>query len=85
MKYWKGGLLKTHYLGLHKKSLIIFTWGFPDSSVGKESICNAGEPSLIPELGRSPGEGIGYPLQYSWAFLEVQLVKNMPAMWETWV
>ena len=39
--------------------------GFPDSSVGKESACNAGNPDLIPGLGRSPGEGIGYPLQYS--------------------
>ena len=39
--------------------------GFPDSSVGKESACNAGNPGLIPGLGRSPGEGIGYPLQYS--------------------
>ena len=59
--------------------------GFPDSSVGKESACNAGDPSSIPGLGRSPGEGIGYPLQYSWASLVSQLVKNLPAMWETWV
>ena len=44
-------------------------WGFPDSSVGKESACNAGDPGLIPGLGRSAGEGIGYPLQYSWASL----------------
>ena len=58
---------------------------FPDSSVGKESTCNAGDPSLILGLGRSPGEGIGYPLQYSWASLVVQLVKNPPAMQETWV
>ena len=43
--------------------------GFPHSSVGKESTCNAEDPSSIPGLGRSPGEGIGYPLQYSWAFL----------------
>ena len=57
----------------------------PDSSVGKESACNAGDSSLIPELGRSTGEGIGYPLQYSWASLVAQLVKNLPAMWETWV
>ena len=42
--------------------------GFPDSSVGKESACNAGDPSSIPGSGRSPGEGIGYPLQYSWGF-----------------
>ena len=50
--------------------------GFPDSSVGKESTCNAGDPGLIPGLGRSAGEGIGYPLQYSWASLVAQLVKN---------
>ena len=49
--------------------------GFFDSSVGKESACNAGDPGLIPGLGRSPGEGIGYPLQYSWASLVAQLVK----------
>ena len=59
--------------------------GFPHSSVGKESACNAGDRSLIPGLGRSPGEGIGYPLQYSWASLVAQPVKNPPVMWETWV
>ena len=59
--------------------------GFLHSSVGKESTCNAGDPGSIPGLGRSPGEGIGYPLQYSWASLVAQLVKNLPAMWETWV
>ena len=52
------------------------------SSVGKESSCNAGDPSLIPGLGRSAGEGIGYPCQYSWASLVAQLVKNLPAMQE---
>ena len=59
--------------------------GFPGSSVGKESACNAGDPSLFPGLGRSAGEGIGYPLQYSLASLVAQLVKNPPAIWETWV
>ena len=59
--------------------------GFPDSSVGKESACHAGDPGQIPGLGRAAGEGIGYPLQYSWASLMTQLVKNPPAMWETWV
>ena len=54
--------------------------GFPDSSAGKESTCNAGDPSSIPGLGRSPGEGKGYPLQYSWASLVAQTVKNPPAM-----
>ena len=62
-----------------------FLWGFPDSSIGKESACNAEDPGSIPGLGRSFGEGIGYPLQYSWACLVAQLVKNPPAMWETWV
>ena len=56
--------------------------GFPHSSVGKESACNAGQPGSIPGLGRSPGEGIGYLLQYSWAFLVTHLVKNLPVMWE---
>ena len=59
--------------------------GFPDSSVGKESACNAGDPSSIPGSGRSAGEGIGYPLQYSWASLVAQLVKNLLAIRETWV
>ena len=59
--------------------------GFPGSSVGEESACNAGDLSSIPGSGRSLGEGIGYPLQYSWASLVAQLVKNLPAMWETWV
>ena len=54
------------------------------SSVGKESTCNAGDPGSIPGSGRSTREGIGYPLQYSWASLVAQLVKNMPAMRETW-
>ena len=59
--------------------------GFSDSSVGKESACNAGDPGWIPGSGRSAGEGIGYPLQYSWASLVAQLVMNLPAMQETWV
>ena len=59
--------------------------GFPGGSAGKQSACNSGDPSLIPELGRSHGEAIGYPLQYSWASLVAQLVKNLPIMQETWV
>ena len=59
--------------------------GFPYSSVGKESACNAGDPGSVAGLGRSAGEGMGYPLQYCWASLVVQLVKNPPAMRETWV
>ena len=57
--------------------------GFPDSSVGKESACNAGDPSSLPGSGRSPGEGIGYPLHYFGASLVAQLVKNLPAVKET--
>ena len=63
----------------------IYIVGFPDSSVGKESACNAGDPGSIPGSGRATGEGIGYPLQYSWAYLVAKLVKNPPAMRETWV
>ena len=58
--------------------------GFSDSSVGKESPCNAGDLNSIP--GSSTLEkGLGYPLQYSWASLVAQLVKNPPAVWESWV
>ena len=59
--------------------------GLPCSSAGKESACNAGDPGSIPESGRSPGEGIGYSLQYSWVSLLAQTVKNTPALQETWV
>ena len=59
-------------------------WGFPRGSAGKESACNVGDLGLTPGLGRSPGEGIGYALQYSWASLVAQLVKNLIAMQETW-
>ena len=59
--------------------------GFLGNSAGKESTCNAGDPGLIPGSGSSPGEGIGYPLQYSWASLAAQMVKNLPALRETWV
>ena len=54
-------------------------------SVGKESTCNAGDPSLIPGSGRSSEERIGYSLWYFGASLVAQLVKHLPAMWETWV
>ena len=57
--------------------------GFPCGSAGKESSCNAGDLGSIPGLGRSPGEGIGYPLQCSWTSLVAQLVKNPPARQET--
>jgi len=61
---------------------LFYHMGFPDSSVGKESTCNAGDPGSIPGFGRSAREGIGYPLQYSWVSI---VVKNPPAVWETWV
>ena len=66
-------------------SLNTSTAGFPDSSVGKESTCKSEDPSSIPGSGRSIGEGIGYPLQYSRASLVAQLVKNPPAMQKIWV
>ena len=56
-----------------------FDFGFPDGTVGKQSACNTWDPGSIPGSGRSTGEGIGYPLQYSWASLVAQLVKNPPA------
>ena len=59
--------------------------GFLGSSAGKEFACNEGDPGWIPGSGSSPGEGIGYPLQYSWASLVAQIVKNPLAMRETWV
>ena len=59
--------------------------GFPGSSAGQESAWNAGDLSSISGLGRFPGEGHGNPLQYSWASLVAQTVKNLPTMRETWV
>ena len=63
----------------------MFLWVFPDSSIGKVSTCNAGDPSSIPGFGRSSVKVIGHPHQYSWASLVAQLVKNLSAMQETWV
>ena len=57
----------------------------PGSSAGKESACNTGDPGSILGSGRSPGEGIGHPLQYFWTSLVTQKVKNLPAMQETWI
>ena len=73
---------KKQHFGMCSCGLV---WGFPDSSVGKESTCNAGDPGSIPGSGRSAGEGIGYLLQYSWVSLVAQLVNNPPAIWEIWV
>ena len=61
------------------------TQAFPSSSVGKESPHNAGDVGSIPGLGGCTGDGIGYPLQYSWSSRVPQLVKNPTAMWENWV
>ena len=63
----------------------MFQKGFTDSSAGKESASSAGDPGSIPRSGRSPAEDIGYPLQYSWASLVAQVVKNLPAMQEIWL
>ena len=60
-------------------------FSFPDSSAGKGSTCNAGDPSLFPGLGSSMGEGIDYALQCSWASFVAQLVKNLPTMWDSWI
>ena len=57
--------------------------GFPGSSAGKESTCNSGDPGPISESGRSTGEGVGYPPQYSWASQVALVVKNLPAKQET--
>ena len=79
------GLQYSTKVGLWALSPIsIIYQAFPGSSAGTESACNAGDPGLIWGLGRSHG-GIGYPLQYSWASLMAQMVKNLPAMRETWV
>ena len=78
-------VLKLRTLGQDESVSSTTYKGFPDSSIGKESACNAGDPSSITGLGRSAREWIYYPPQYSWASLVVQLVKNPPAMRETWV
>ena len=58
---------------------------FPGGSDGKEAACNMGDLDSISALGRSPEDGNGNPLQYSWASLVAQMVKNLPATWETWI
>ena len=68
-----------------KYKVFPYLQGFAGSSAGKESACNTGDFSSIPGSGRPPGEGIGYPLQYSWASQVAQMVKNLPAMRKTWV
>ena len=92
-------LYRLSHQGSNSKKYSLFIWnsnltqyplvswilGFPGSSAGKESVCNAGDPTLIPGSGRYPGEGIDYPLQYSWAFLVAQTIKKPPAIQETWI
>ena len=88
---YKRNSISTYYFWKQKQKhpyMSVSIWSVKDlcrPSAGKESACNSGDLGSIPESRRSPGEGIGYPLQYSWASLVVQLVKNLPAMWETWV
>ena len=80
------GAVVSHFKNSH--TWLFFSpscWGFLDSSAGKESACSTGDPSSIPGSGRSPREGNGNPLQYSWASLVAQLGKTPPAMQETWV
>ena len=71
--------------GLTTLADTLYSMGFSNSSVSRESICSAGDPGSIPGSGRSAGEGIGYPLQYSWTSLVAQLIKNPDTMQETWV
>ena len=80
----KNGSFKALHLPTCKHSFWLHVY-ISGSSAGKESTCNAGDPSSTPGSERSPGEGIGYPLQYSWASLVAQTVKNLHAKWETWV
>ena len=67
------------------KCILLRDFIYFSSSADKVPICNAGDPGSILGLGSSLGEGIGYLLQYSWASLVAQMVKNPPAMQETWV
>ena len=83
--HWQADSFITEPPGKPSFSRFLRPLGFPGNSAGKEFACNAGAPSLIPGLGRFPGEGIGYPLQYSWASLVAQMVKNLLTMQETWV
>ena len=82
MGFYNGPETLTQYVN---KWRAYYSLDFPGGSAGKESACNARDPSVIPGLGRYTGEGIGYPFQYSWASPVAQVVKNQPAMWETWV
>ena len=78
--WWAASVLHREFF---KRAVLIL--GFPGGSDHKESACSDEDPGLIPGLGRSLGERKGYQLQYFWAFLVAQVVKNLPAMQETWV
>ena len=78
--HWKDFMWKLKKILKLKVFFLIYVHlGFPNSSVDNESACDAGDPSSIPGLGRSSGKGVGYSLQYSWASLVAQLVKNLSA------
>ena len=77
--------LMKHCWSISSQCCTSIIMGFPGSSAGKESTCTSGDPSLIPGLGKSPGEGIGYPLQYSWATIWWLRKRNLPAMQEIWI
>ena len=77
--------VRSHPIGQMRMRLWRPEIGLPDGSAGRESACSSGDPGWIPELGSSPREGTGYPLQYSWAPLGAQMVKSPPATPETWV
>ena len=79
------GVCSNNLIVISDEQLSFIYYSFPHSSDGKESTCSARDPSLIPGSGRSAGEGIGYPLQYSQASLVAQLVENPPATWEIWI
>ena len=91
LSIWKNSILAFLQLSIyHIDLLLLFNISsinkdFSNCSAGKEFVCYAGDSCLICGLGRSTGEGLGYPLQYSWASMVAQLVKNLPATWKTWV
>ena len=82
---WKGQTMLLQTNNSQKQAGTYMLWSFSGSSVGKESAHGSGGPGSIPGLGRSPGDRIGCPLQYSWAPLVAQMIKNLPAMRKTWV
>ena len=82
-KFSYGGACRQWWEKNWKVERLLAFKGLPGGSTGKESISNSGDPGSIPGLGRSTGERTGYPLQYSWSSLLVQLINNLPAVWKT--